>query len=99
MSVYAIAELTITDRTAYMRYQERFMGVMKRFKGRLLAADESPMVFEGAWTRDKVVLLWFPDEDSFREWAESPEYQEIARDRKAGADAVVVLVKGIGGAP
>jgi uncharacterized protein (DUF1330 family) len=57
------------------------------------------MVFEGAWTRDKVVLLWFPDEDSFREWAESPEYQEIARDRKAGADAVVVLVKGIAGAP
>lgn len=62
---------------------------MKRFKGRLLAADESPVVLEGEWARDKVVLLWFPDGGSFREWAESPEYQEIARDRKAGADAVV----------
>jgi uncharacterized protein (DUF1330 family) len=97
MSVYAIAQLSIIDRTAYVRYQERFMGVIKRFKGRLLAADESPVVLEGVWTRDKVVPLRFPDERSFREWADSPEYQEIARDRKAGADAVVLLVQGIGG--
>ena len=38
------------------------MGVMSRYKGRLLAADEHPTVVEGAWDRDKVVLLWFPDE-------------------------------------
>jgi uncharacterized protein (DUF1330 family) len=42
-----------------------------------------------------VVVVWFPDEPSFREWAESPEYLEIAKDRKAGAKSVIVLVKGI----
>ena len=94
MSVYAIAQLSITDRTAYARYQQRFMGVMKRFRGQLLAADESPLVLEGTWDRDKVVLLSFPDEAAFREWAESPEYQEIAKDRKDGSDAMVLLVKG-----
>ena len=94
--VYAIAQLKITDRAAYTRYQERFMGVMKRFKGRVLAADEHPQVVEGSWEREKVVLLEFPDEPAFREWAESPEYVEIARDRKAGSDAVVLLVQGIG---
>ena len=93
--VYAIAQLSITDRATYNRYQSRFMSVMSRFKGRVLAADESPLVVEGAWDRDKVVLLSFPDEAAFREWAESPEYLEIAKDRKAGADAVVLLVKGI----
>jgi hypothetical protein len=30
-------------------------------------------------------------------WAESPEYQEIAKDRRAGADTVVLLVKGLTG--
>jgi len=70
------------------------MGVMKRFRGRLLAADESPMVVEGTWDGDKVVLLWFPDEAAYREWAESPDYQEIVKDRKAGSTAVVLLVKG-----
>ncbi|HZI56206.1 MAG TPA: DUF1330 domain-containing protein [Verrucomicrobiae bacterium] len=94
--VYAIAQLTITDRATYDRYQQRFMGVMKRFKGQVLAADESPKVVEGAWDRQKVVLLAFPDEAAFREWAESPEYLEIAKDRKAGSDAVILLVKGIG---
>lgn len=95
--VYAIAQLKITDRAAYDRYQAKFMGVMKKHKGRVLAADEKPAVVEGAWDREKVVLLEFPDEASFREWAESPEYVEIAKDRKAGSDAVVLLVKGIGG--
>jgi uncharacterized protein (DUF1330 family) len=92
--VYAIAQLTITDRAVYNRYQSRFMEVMSRFKGRVLAADEHPRVVEGSWDRQKVVLLSFPDEQSFREWVDSPEYQEIARDRKAGSDAVVLLVKG-----
>lgn len=94
--VYAIAQLSITDREAYNRYQAKFMGVMKRYQGRVLAADEKPLVVEGDWDKEKVVLLSFPDEVAFREWAESPEYLEIAKDRKAGSEAVVLLVKGIG---
>jgi len=96
MSVYAIAQLKITDRATYDRYQAKFMGVMKRFQGRLLAADENPKVLEGKWERDKVVLLSFPDEAAFQQWADSPEYQEISKDRKAGSEAVVLLLKGIG---
>jgi uncharacterized protein (DUF1330 family) len=95
MPVYAIAQLTITDRAAYRRYQDRFKEVFARFKGRVLAADENPLVVEGSWDRQKVVLLSFPDEPSFREWAECPAYQEIAKDRKAGSTAVVLLVKGL----
>jgi uncharacterized protein (DUF1330 family) len=98
MAVYAIAQLTITDRAAYRRYQDRFMGVMNRFKGQLLAADESPRVVEGTWDREKVVLMSFPDEAAFWEWANSPEYQGIVKDRYASATAVVLLVKGIPGA-
>lgn len=97
MPVYAIAQLTITDRMVYDRYQARFMGVLKRYQGRLLAADENPVVVEGEWERDKVVLLAFPDEQAFQDWADSPEYLEISKDRKSGSDAVVLLVKGIGG--
>jgi uncharacterized protein (DUF1330 family) len=42
-----------------------------------------------------VVLMSFPDEAAFRAWAESPEYRLISRDRDAGADTVVLLVKGL----
>ncbi|BBZ14633.1 DUF1330 domain-containing protein [Mycobacterium branderi] len=95
MTVYAIAQLRFTDRAAYDRYQAKFMEVFSRHPGTLLAADESPQVIEGQWDREKVVLMSFPDEAAFRRWAESPEYQEISKDRRAGADTVVLLAKGL----
>jgi uncharacterized protein (DUF1330 family) len=94
MPVYAIGQLKFTNRQAYDRYQSRFFEVFSQFNGRLLAADESPRIIEGEWSRDKVVLISFPDETSYSAWAESPSYLEIAQDRKAGADAVVLLVRG-----
>ena len=95
MTVYAIAQLRFTDRVAYDRYQARFMDVFRRHQGTLLAADESPQLVEGQWDRDKVVLMSFPDEAAFRLWSESPDYQEISKDRHAGADTVVLLAKGL----
>jgi uncharacterized protein (DUF1330 family) len=97
MSVYAIAQLWIHDPARYGRYVERFMGVMKNYQGRVLVADEHPVVLEGAWDGNKIVVISFPDEPAFRAWAESPEYLEIAKDRKAGAKSVILLVKGISG--
>jgi uncharacterized protein (DUF1330 family) len=97
MTVYALAQLRIHDRESYDRYQSRFIPVLQKYKGRLLAADENPRVLEGEWwDRNKVVLMEFADKDAFRAWATSPEYAEIAKDRKAGADAVVLLVNGLG---
>jgi uncharacterized protein (DUF1330 family) len=95
MSVYALAQLRIHDRAPYERYMSRFMPVLEQYNGRLLASDEAPRVLEGQWwDRNKVVLLAFDDAAAFRAWATSPEYAEIAEDRKAGADAVVLLIQG-----
>jgi uncharacterized protein (DUF1330 family) len=94
MTVYVIAQLKMIDRAAYDRYQARFFDVFKTYNGRLLSADEGPKVLEGTWNRDKLVLMSFPDETAFQAWANSSEYLDIAKDRKAGADAVVLLAKG-----
>jgi uncharacterized protein (DUF1330 family) len=94
MSVYVIAQLKMIDRAAYDRYQARFFDVFRTFGGRLLSADEDPRVLEGEWDCDKLVLMSFPDEAAFEAWANSPAYLDIAKDRKAGADAVVLLAKG-----
>ena len=95
MTVYAIAQLRFTDRAAYNRYQSKFMEVFRRHPGTLLAADESPQVVEGQWDREKLVLMSFPDEAAFRGFVQSPEYLEISKDRRAGADTVVLLVDGL----
>ena len=95
VTLYAIAQLKFTDRAAYDRYQARFMEAFRRHPGTLLAADERPEVIEGEWDREKVVLMSFPDEAAFRGWAQSPEYQDISKDRLAGADTLVLLVEGL----
>ena len=94
MTVYVVAQITITDRTAYNRYQSRFMEVFDRFNGTLLAADEGPQVLEGKWDRQKIIMMSFPDEASYRAWADSPAYQDISKDRLAGSNGVVLLIKG-----
>ena len=95
MSVYAIAQLWIHNPAAYRRYALRFMEVFEKFRGRVLVADENPLIFEGVWDVDKVVVVSFPDEASFRDWVESPEYLEIAEDRKAAASSIIMLVNDI----
>ena len=94
MTVYIVAQLKFTRRELYDRYQSRFADVFRKFKGKLLVADENPVVTEGNWERDKVVIMEFPDDAAALEFQTSPEYLEIAEDRKAGADAVVLTVRG-----
>jgi len=97
MTVYLVAQLKFTRRELYDRYQARFADVFRKFRGKLLVADERPDVLEGEWARDKIVIMSFPDAEAAREFQESPEYREISVDRKAGADAVVLSVKGFPG--
>jgi uncharacterized protein (DUF1330 family) len=96
MTVYTVAQLKFTNVEAYRRYQNAFPAVFAKFNAKVLAADESPRVIEGDWPRDKVVILAFPDEAEALRFSASPEYAAIAKDRKAGADAVVLMVKGFG---
>ena len=95
MTVYAIAQLKFTDRAAHYRYQATFMEIFRQHPATLLAADESPQVVEAHWDREKAVLMSFPDEVACRDWARSPEYQHISKDRLAGADTLVLLAKGL----
>ncbi len=99
MTVYALAQLRIHDPEPYARYMARFLPILQKYNGALLAADDAPRVLEGDWwDRNKVVLMQFADTNAFRAWATSPEYTEIAKDRKAGAEAVVLLIKAFEGA-
>lgn len=95
MSVYVVAQLRFTDRSRYGRYQARFMEVFTRYTGKLLASDDAPRLVEGSARPDKIVIMSFPSEEAFQAWSDSPEYREISRDRQAGAEATVLLVRGL----
>jgi len=95
MTVYAVAQISITDRDAYGRYQAAFMDILRKYGGRLLAAEEAPRVTEGSWGFDKIIIIAFADQAALTAWAQSPDYQAISADRKAGSHGVVLLVNGV----
>jgi uncharacterized protein (DUF1330 family) len=95
MAAYAIAFLSIQDRLQYERYAARFMSTLAKYGGRLLVADESPELIQGDWPFDKVVVLQFPDRQSFHSWETSSEYREIVADRLAATTGVVLLASGL----
>lgn len=94
MSVYVIAQLRFTDVSAYRRYQQAFPAVFDRHRGRLLVADEAPVLPEGSPKPDKVVVLEFADEADAARLLHDPEYQHIGLNRKAGAEVFAVMVRG-----
>jgi len=95
MSVYVVAQLRFTDEAIYRRYQGRFASVFAGAGGRLLVADEAPIVLEGEWTRDKLVIMEFATAASARDFLESPAYRSISEERRAGAETIALLVRGL----
>ncbi len=95
MTVYLVAQLKFTDLPAYRRYQAAFPAVFSRFNGQVLAADEQPSVIEGEWPMDKLVLMAFPDDASAPAFVDDPAYQEISNDRRAGAETVALIARGL----
>ena len=96
MSVYVIAQLTITDSRAYQRYLGEFVAVFSDCNGTLLAADARPDVVEGEWPHEKVVVMPFPSRDELDEWANSAAYRRISEDRRAGTRSTVLVARGLG---
>jgi uncharacterized protein (DUF1330 family) len=95
MSAYIVAQLKFRNPDAYRRYQNAFPSVFAKFDGEVLVADEAPRILEGKWSGDKIVILAFADEAEARRFQDDPEYQAIATDRKAGAEAIVILASGV----
>ncbi|HEY6878420.1 MAG TPA: DUF1330 domain-containing protein [Polyangiales bacterium] len=92
--IYALGQMNVLDPARYGQYVQRFMPILRQYGGRLLAAG-APEVVEGQSPYRRTVLLAFDDRASFEAWATSPAYEEIARDRRAATEGVVIVLEGL----
>ncbi len=95
MTVYIINNMTIHNRDEYKTYLHGFMPVFQKYEGSVLAAQSGLVPLEGTWPYDRTILLSFPSREAADRWAQSPEYQEIAKHRIAGTVSNVVLLEGL----
>ncbi len=94
MSVYFIAQIKIKDQEEYKLYEDGFNEIFTKYDGRVVVVDNNPTVLEGDWRYTRTVMIRFPDEEKFKSWYESAEYQKLARHRFQASDGDVILVKG-----
>jgi uncharacterized protein (DUF1330 family) len=95
MTVYAVALININDRAEYTRYEQGFMAIFGKYKGRVLAVDEAPSVIEGDWPYTRTVLLEFPDRAELDRWYRSDAYRQLMQHRLAGSEAAIAVVAGL----
>ena len=94
MSVYVIASLTVKDAVRFEDYRRTVLATMEKYGGRLVARG-GPIVLEGEWPREKLIIGEFPSMERAREWWGSPEYAEPKALRQATADSELVIVQGV----
>ncbi len=95
MSVYFVVQEEVHDQAQLDEYSTAAGPTMAKVRGRALAVDNDVQAVEGQWHGTRTVILEFDDEDAFREWYDSPEYQAALPLRLAATDSRGALVKGL----
>jgi uncharacterized protein (DUF1330 family) len=96
MSHYFIAQINIKDPKEYQKYIDKAGDIFKKYHGKYLVLDDMPVVLEGSWNCNRIVVIKFNNQKSFNAWYNSKEYQEILKYRLSAAECTTILAKGLG---
>ncbi|MFL2987396.1 MAG: DUF1330 domain-containing protein [Candidatus Poriferisodalaceae bacterium] len=94
MSIYFVVQEEVKDQDGLQEYMEAAKSSTLG-RGRALVVDDNVLPIEGEWHGSRLVILEFEDEEAFRDWYESPEYQNALPLRLAATDSRGALVKGL----
>jgi len=75
MTAYAIVQVDVKDADEYAKYAALAGPAVEKFGGEFLARGGAVEVMEGT-TRDRCVIVKFPDMDTARTFYHSPDYQK-----------------------
>ena len=94
MPAYIIAEIQVTDPTAYEGYRPLAAASIARFGGRYVVRGGKLDLLEGEPVPGRIVVIKFLDADAARRWYRSEEYQKALRIRQSASRGRVFLVEG-----
>jgi uncharacterized protein (DUF1330 family) len=90
---YWIARIDVTDPDVYAGYVAANPAIFAKFDGRFLVRSGRFEAVEGT-SRQRNVVIEFPDYDTALACYRSPEYQENWRRRAASSVSEVVVIEG-----
>lgn len=95
MAAYLIAEIEITDPTAYEEYKPKASAALQKYGAKILVRGGAVEPKEGGWTPKRLVVLEFPDMDALRRFYDSPEYTVARPLRQRASRSKLVFVEGV----
>jgi uncharacterized protein (DUF1330 family) len=94
MTAYVIADIQVTDPTAYDQYRPLAAASIARLGGRFVVRGGKVDLLEGGPEPERIVVIEFPDVDTARRWYRSEEYQAALKIRQSASRGRVFLVEG-----
>ena len=82
-----IANLIVTDKDQYHKYEKGFFHLLKKHKGSFVTYDDNPETLEGSSPRNgRMIIISFPSEETGKAWYADAEYQALSEHRRAGTE-------------
>ena len=96
MAAYVIAEVEVTDSTAYEAYRKLVPATVAQYGGKFLVRGGATETKEGGWAPARLVILEFASMEQARRWYDSPEYAPALAIRKRAAKSKLIFAEGLG---
>ncbi len=94
MTAYLVLDFTVTDLRGFLPYVEGIPAFIAKHGGRYIVRGEPPMVMEGDWTPERIVILEFPARENAEAFLADPEAQDLFAMRHRTTVSKLVLVDG-----
>ena len=95
MAAYVIAEITVTDPTAYEEYRKQVQATLDQYGGKFLVRGGAADVVEGDSQPGRMVVLEFESMERLKAWYDSEEYAGPKAIRQAASTGRMLHVQGI----
>jgi uncharacterized protein (DUF1330 family) len=96
MSAYLIVDTQIENSEQYEQYKALARPIAENYGGVYRARGGEMDVLEtDLWTPTRIVIIEFPDMDSARAFANSPEYAPVKPLRRDNAKCTLAIVEGV----
>lgn len=94
MTAYLVLDLAVSDLRDFRPYVEAIPAFIAKHGGRYASKGANPVVMEGDWAPQRLVILEFPSRGHAQAFLSDPDAQELFARRRRSTTSRLVLVDG-----
>ncbi|OBS08000.1 DUF1330 domain-containing protein [Acidihalobacter prosperus] len=94
MKAYLVLDLAIHDLEPFREYMARIPEFIQKHGGHYIVQGVQPVVVEGDWEPERMVILEFPSRHHAESFLQDPEAQALFKIRHRTTTSKLVLVEG-----